>query len=128
MSNRSEVEPVIPRRNIVDSFFIETLRTPDVGYAVGPVLIAAVAAIGIGILGVTTEGLRAAAMIQEHSFVEAIRSGLTVMGAEVAVATGVGVIESFAHVSNHPNHIPLYEFHARKRTAWDKSVRELHQR
>ena len=118
-----ETEPEVPTRNVVERFFVDTLRYPDLGYAIGAIQIAAIAAVGGGAYETLVEGNRVAVMLGEHNYAEAIRSGLAIAGAEVATVTGLGVIRSFARVWNHPNAQRLYDYHARMRSAWDRRVR-----
>lgn len=124
MAVNTETEPVIPTRNFVDSYFVETLRSPTLGYATGFILLAATAAVLGGTYETVSEGFRAATMVREHNFAETIRSGLAVVGAEVAVVTGIEVIRSYTRVWNHPLSQSLYQYHDRLRSDWNKRRKE----
>lgn len=115
-----ETEPVIPARNIVDSYFINATTDPTLAYTGGAVLLVGLALVGGGVVLGISEAPKLFQVLTQHHFAESIRSGLTILADGVVAYAGSKILQSAAYVSNHPNHQALFDYRAQARTRWNQ--------
>lgn len=120
-----ETEPVVPARNLFDSYFIEASTNSTLAYTLGPVFLFGIALVLGGITEGVLEAPRLYDALSTHHFAEAIRSGLAMLGDGAIIGAGLKILQSAAYVSNHPNHQALFDYRAQARARWNKSIRSL---